>query len=214
MPAAVSATWPAVEKWMKPSARSSGEPANDARRFRLPPERRRADLVDRRHARFAFRREPYRRRFRASKRRAGQICAKGAEAALSGERRAMRPHCAPLGGPRACPAPAAADDRARAGRYAVQPSADGFIRLDTETGAVSHCGRREGVWFCEKLVEDQTALKSGIDALSAAARRTREAAARCARPPAPARAPPADQSGREELRLHDEADAPVLSLAG
>ena len=50
-------------------------------------------------------------------------------------------------------------------RFAVQPSDDGFVRLDTRTGTVSHCGRRNGVWFCEKLVEDQTALEQEIDAL-------------------------------------------------
>ena len=52
-------------------------------------------------------------------------------------------------------------------RFAVQPSDDGFVRLDTRTGTVSHCGRRNGVWFCEKLVEDQTALEQEIDALRA-----------------------------------------------
>jgi hypothetical protein len=62
---------------------------------------------------------------------------------------------------------AAGDETKPDSRYAVQPSDDGFIRLDTQTGAVSHCGRREGVWFCEKLVEDQTALERQIDALTA-----------------------------------------------
>ena len=64
--------------------------------------------------------------------------------------------------------PAAADELKPANRFAVQPSDDGFIRLDTQTGAVSHCGRRAGVWFCEKLVEDQTALEKRIDAVFAA----------------------------------------------
>jgi hypothetical protein len=62
---------------------------------------------------------------------------------------------------------AAADELKPGNRFAVQPSDDGFIRLDTQTGAVSHCGRRAGVWFCEKLVEDQTALEKRIDELTA-----------------------------------------------
>jgi outer membrane murein-binding lipoprotein Lpp len=62
---------------------------------------------------------------------------------------------------------AAGDDSKPGGRYAVQPSDDGFIRLDTQTGTVSHCGRHEGVWFCEKLTEDRTALEQRIDELAA-----------------------------------------------
>ena len=62
---------------------------------------------------------------------------------------------------------AAGDETKPGGRFAIQPSDDGFVRLDTETGAVSHCGRHEGVWFCEKLVEDQTALERRIDELAA-----------------------------------------------
>jgi len=62
---------------------------------------------------------------------------------------------------------AAGDELKPGNRFAVQPSDDGFIRLDTQTGAVSHCGRHAGVWFCEKLVEDPTALEKRIDELTA-----------------------------------------------
>lgn len=62
--------------------------------------------------------------------------------------------------------PAAAEEPQKgAGRYAVSPSDDGFIRLDTETGATTHCGRREGVWRCDVLAEDRSALEAKIDAL-------------------------------------------------
>ena len=75
-----------------------------------------------------------------------------------------------------------------ASRYAVQPSDDGFIRLDTQTGAVSHCGRRAGVWFCEKLVEDQTALERRLEELAARVDAlSKQVDALAARPPA---APP------------------------
>jgi hypothetical protein len=49
------------------------------------------------------------------------------------------------------------------GRYAIEPSVDGFIRLDTETGSISHCARRDGVWRCDILAED----RSAIDGLAA-----------------------------------------------
>lgn len=50
-----------------------------------------------------------------------------------------------------------------AGRYAIQPSVDGFIRLDTETGAMAHCTRRDGVWRCETLAEEKGAI-AALDA--------------------------------------------------
>jgi hypothetical protein len=53
------------------------------------------------------------------------------------------------------------------GRYAVEPSVDGFIRLDTETGAMSHCTRRDGVWRCETLAEDKAAVEALTDEVRA-----------------------------------------------
>ena len=87
---------------------------------------------------------------------------------------------------------AAGDEVKPGGRYAVQPSDDGFIRLDTQTGAVSHCGRREGVWFCEKLVEDKTALEKRIEELATRLDTLAKAVTALAvRPPASAEPPPA-----------------------
>jgi len=61
--------------------------------------------------------------------------------------------------------PAFAEDATPgAGRYAIQPSDDGFVRLDTESGAVSHCTRTDGVWRCEAIADDKAAL---VEALSA-----------------------------------------------
>lgn len=61
-------------------------------------------------------------------------------------------------------APATAQD---AGRYQVTPGADGFVRLDTRTGATSHCSRQEGVWRCQPVIEEAGALADRLDALSA-----------------------------------------------
>jgi hypothetical protein len=53
-----------------------------------------------------------------------------------------------------------------AGRYSVLPSSDGFIRVDTATGAVSHCGKREGAWYCDVLIEDRGLIERRLDALT------------------------------------------------
>jgi hypothetical protein len=36
-------------------------------------------------------------------------------------------------------------------RYALSAAKDGFVRLDTVTGAVSHCRPANGVWRCEPI---------------------------------------------------------------
>ena len=61
-----------------------------------------------------------------------------------------------------------------AGRYSIAPSASGFIRLDTVTGAISHCAPRNGVWFCDVLSGDDRSaedrriadLKRQVDAVT------------------------------------------------
>ena len=94
---------------------------------------------------------------------------------------------------------AAGDETNRGGRYAVQPSDDGFVRLDTQTGAVSHCSRRAGVWFCEKLVEDQTALEKRIEELAARLDALSKKVDALARPPAVAEPPPAQVVERADF---------------
>lgn len=55
-------------------------------------------------------------------------------------------------------APSTTDTAARAGRYTMVPAEGGFVRLDTETGSVSHCRRGDasagGVWQCAAIPED------------------------------------------------------------
>lgn len=53
------------------------------------------------------------------------------------------------------------------GRYALQSSPEGFVRLDTRTGAVSHCGERDGVWYCEPFAEQSAAVGARLDGLAA-----------------------------------------------
>jgi hypothetical protein len=52
-----------------------------------------------------------------------------------------------------------------AGRYQIAPDEDGFVRLDTETGAMSHCVKRGGSWQCDVLAENRSAADARIEAL-------------------------------------------------
>lgn len=58
--------------------------------------------------------------------------------------------------------PAMASDQ---GRYQIAPDGDGFVRLDTETGALSHCERSDGVWRCAVVVDDHAEIDTRIIAL-------------------------------------------------
>ena len=69
-------------------------------------------------------------------------------------------------------------------RYALSAAKDGFVRLDTVTGAVSHCRQISGAWQCQplagvddarlqaltaevaKLTADVAVLGSRVDALA------------------------------------------------
>ena len=55
---------------------------------------------------------------------------------------------------------------APAARYQITPSGEGFTRLDTETGSLSHCGKRDGVWYCEPLADAETRLEEKLDGLT------------------------------------------------
>ena len=46
------------------------------------------------------------------------------------------------------------------GRYTMSPVDNGFVRLDTETGAMSLCGRRDAKWVCEPMDDEAQALRS------------------------------------------------------
>ncbi len=70
-------------------------------------------------------------------------------------------------------APAAAQDAASpAGRFQLAPGKDSsFVRLDTRTGAVSHCRQIDDVWRCQPIMDSGladrlTALSAKVDRLS------------------------------------------------
>ncbi len=66
----------------------------------------------------------------------------------------------------AVPGVSALSQEAPAARFLLTPGKDaGFTRLDTKTGAVSHCGQLDGVWSCEPF--DDSDLQDHLSALSA-----------------------------------------------
>jgi hypothetical protein len=51
-------------------------------------------------------------------------------------------------------------------RFKMQKVEDGFLRLDAQTGQVSHCRSREGGWVCETAADDRAALEAEIKRLA------------------------------------------------
>src|SRR6201985_2032992 len=53
------------------------------------------------------------------------------------------------------------------GRYTLSPVADGIIRLDTRTGAVSTCSNSGAGWACYEVPDERAALDAEIGRLEA-----------------------------------------------
>lgn len=70
-----------------------------------------------------------------------------------------------LGAASAAAAQAAPD--AENGRYALSPTADGVLRLDTRTGAVSTCNNSGMGWACYAVPDERAALDTEIGRLQA-----------------------------------------------
>ena len=51
------------------------------------------------------------------------------------------------------------------GRYTLSPVADGVIRLDTRTGAVSTCSNTGAGWACHVVPDERAALDAEIGRL-------------------------------------------------
>ena len=61
---------------------------------------------------------------------------------------------------------AAPDADQAGGRYRMTPAEGGaFLRLDTQTGAMSVCQRKDGRWACEAVPDERRALETEIDRL-------------------------------------------------
>jgi hypothetical protein len=53
------------------------------------------------------------------------------------------------------------------GRYTLSQTADGFVRLDTRTGAVSTCGNNGNGWACYAVPDERKAMDTEIGRLQA-----------------------------------------------
>ena len=103
--------------------------------------------------------------------------------------------------------PASAQTRDVPGRYSMQPIEGGFLRLDTQTGAVSTCRAGTGnVVLCQPALEEQRGLSTEIERLrtenielKATVKRLQETAGLS--PPPPAVGPPT-----EKFQLPTEED--------
>jgi len=52
------------------------------------------------------------------------------------------------------------------GRFTMTPTEGGFIRLDTQTGAVALCARSDASWSCNPVQDGQLATQEQIAALT------------------------------------------------
>ena len=53
------------------------------------------------------------------------------------------------------------------GRYSLQPSGDGMVRLDTRTGTISNCSNSAAGWACYAVPDERAALDAEIGRLQA-----------------------------------------------
>lgn len=60
----------------------------------------------------------------------------------------------------------AAEPAGTAKRFTLSPGPQGFVRLDTASGALSHCAYKDGQWTCERLSTDDEALRARVDKLA------------------------------------------------
>ena len=51
-------------------------------------------------------------------------------------------------------------------RFTLDSSRDGFVRLDTQTGTVTHCSVVKGAWTCDAILSGDAGLAARLDALS------------------------------------------------
>ena len=109
----------------------------------------------------------------------------------------------------AAPAPAdeAAPDTA-GGRYVFSKQADGFLRLDTQSGAVALCSQQPVGFTCKAAPEDRVVLENEIARLQNenAALKQELLSHGLAQPSGMAPEPSGAQNGGSSVRLPSDAD--------
>jgi hypothetical protein len=107
------------------------------------------------------------------------------------------------------------------GRYVFSKQADGFVRLDTQTGDVSLCSPKSIGWACQAAPDDRAVLENEIARLRGEnTALKKDLLARGLPLPGASSAPPVAQSeqpqnGTSTLRLPSDADVDrMVGLAG
>jgi outer membrane murein-binding lipoprotein Lpp len=86
------------------------------------------------------------------------------------------------------------------GRFQIAPGeGGGFVRLDTRTGAVSHCAMRADGWFCEPIPGADSGLAATVEALSAEVARLRQEVNRLSAEVAALRSAPPAATGKPQM---------------
>jgi hypothetical protein len=98
----------------------------------------------------------------------------------------------------------------RGGRFVMTPVEGGFLRMDTQTGAVSMCQRTSGKWACETVTDDRRAVERELERLGAENRELSSTVRRLeellAQPDAGGSDRRADKSERFQLPSEEEVD--------
>ena len=96
---------------------------------------------------------------------------------------------------------AAQDDN---GRYSMTPTPDGFLKLDSRTGAVSECRRGVEGYQCRLVADERSALQAEIDRLERDNAELKDRVAGTGASPAPGSGTPPE--GRSTSPSEDEVD--------
>jgi len=92
------------------------------------------------------------------------------------------------------------------GRFTLSPVADGFLRLDTRTGAVSTCANKNG-WTCRSVPDERAALDAEIGRLQADNKRLTDELARRETVSGKTEAPLAKEDSKKSAQAAPEGKA-------
>lgn len=60
------------------------------------------------------------------------------------------------------------------GRYRLEKTADGYVRMDTQTGAMSKCRELDGQLICRLAADERTAFQDEVERLQASVKALNE----------------------------------------